>query len=453
MKKSLVLMAMVGVALAGCVADKEFEPSFQQEQAKITFGAPVMYDNNVGSRAVYHGEINSFVYGSAIRSYPRDEQFKIFAVKYSNDSENFPGWNDEGVETALFNKKIAFRDQSLDGWIPQKEEGEGDDPYYYWPSDKKLAYAACSPADLEQGDGWNDETNRTYGAQGLTITNFKVPALAENHFDLLFSKRHVNMTKDMMYGTADKYSGSPIEFQHALSSIHFSLLNESESTDVILQKISLFGIYDTGTFNEDIKDETVTYERKEGVVEPKWTNQSNKVLKASAYIAFDATAKDTDGKDKYNGLPFPANAQYISSLMAEEGNENAGVNHVLLLLPQNLSEEAQLRIDYKVVNGTNTITAHKIVHLNNAPKWNSDTKQSSTTDFITEWKLGTKYTYRLVYSSAAAKADKIYFAPSTDGWIDAGVAVIDLAQAASVTPPSSDPDEDEDETSEEPVTP
>ena len=452
MKKSLVLMAMAGVALAGCVADKEFEPSFQQEQAKITFGAPVMYDNNVGSRAVYHGEINSFVYGSAIRSYPRDERFKIFAVKYSNTLTAFPGWTN--AQPALFNEKIAHRDQSLDGWIPQKGEGEGDDPYYYWPSDMKLAYAACSPADLEQGADWDDKTQRTYGATGLKITNFKVPASAENHFDLLFSKRHVGMTKELMYGTADKYSGSPIEFQHALSSIHFSLLNESESTDVILQKISLFGVYDTGTFNENIYNEFVPYDRSNAqVVSPAWTEQDNIVNENLAYVAFDATQKDDEGKDIYKGLQFPSNAQYISSLMAEEGNEDAGVNHVLLLLPQTLPANAELRIDYKVVNGANTVNAHKKVLLNNALKLDATTNKPSATDKINEWVLGTKYTYRLVYSSAAAKADKIYFAPSTEGWIDAGVAVIDLAGAASVTPPSSDPDEEENKTPGETDTP
>lgn len=448
MKKSLVLMAMAGITMTGCIADKEYEYSLQKEQTKITFGTPLMYDNNVESRAIYHGEINTFTYGSAVRSYPREEEFVIFAVKYP-DNITFPGWEDNDVELALFNGVTAKRDPSLDGWVPLKTGG--DDPYYYWPANKKIAYAACSPADLEQAEDWNYQTNRTYGAEGLTITDFVVPSLSENHFDLLFSKRAMDKTKQDMQGTADKYSGAPIEFQHALSSIHFSLLNESEST-VVLQKISLYGVNSKGTFKENITEENeddgniyLTYNTtSSGNVAPEWTGQSVVVSDELAYIAFDATAKDEDDNELYSGLIFPENAQYISSMMAEEGNENAGINHVLLLLPQTLPYTATLRVDYKVINGNNTTTAHKIVSLNNAPKLDAVTNKPSTDPnlIINEWKLGTKYTYRLVYSSAAAKADKIYFAPQTDSWIDAGVAVIDLAGAASVSP--SDDEENND---------
>ena len=40
--------------------------------------------------------------------------------------------------------------------------------------------------------------------------------------------------------------------------------------------------------------------------------------------------------------------------------------------------------------------------------------------------MGTRYTYRLYYSAESASQDKIYFSPSSEGWKDAGVGVIEL---------------------------
>ena len=51
MKKSLVLMAMAGVALAGCVNDvADVAQNQEQKKVKIAFESPVLY-NNAESRA------------------------------------------------------------------------------------------------------------------------------------------------------------------------------------------------------------------------------------------------------------------------------------------------------------------------------------------------------------------------------------------------------------------
>ena len=418
MRTKLFLAALAGVALASCVTDKEYAPKLD-EQVKVSFTSPAMYNNSTSTRAGYHGEIGNHQYtqGGTIYSYPRAEDFVIYAVKYSGTS-SFSGWDGEGVQSALFNGATAKYDSSLDGWVPMKNAAEGEDPYYYWPSGMKLAYAACSPADLEQGDDWTG--SRTYGAAGLKIENFKIPATADKHFDLLFSKRRKDMTKDLMYSTADKYSGAPIEFQHALSSIHFSLKNDSDSK-IVLRKVSLYGVYDTGTFTEGIDESKgLGYVRVDNDsnninVTPAWTIAQNAstLAKENAYVAFDATAEGN------TGIEFPENARYISEMMSDA----AGKNYVLLVMPQELTNKAVLRIDYDVINGeNNTVQAHKIVALKDAPV-------SESTAKIGSWDIGTKYIYRLVYSKGAAKKDKIYFSPSTDGWKDAGIAEIDLANA------------------------
>lgn len=432
MKKRFLVMAMAGLALVGCVSEDvaDISQSKEEEKAtKITFESPVLYDNENVSRANYHGEIGTISSGSSVRSYPSSEDFIIYAVKY-DASTNYPGWEDDNnnqVEYTLFNEVTVRYDGSLDGWVPTKTSG--DDPYYYWPEGKQLAYAACSPADLEQEDNWD---GRSYSKTGLTLTDFKVPADAANHFDLLFSKRHVDVTKEDMLMTADDYSGAPVVFQHALSSIHFSLANSSESTEIVLRKISLYGINDTGTFTEGIvenitDDNSFEYNRAEnGNVTPTWNIATNatKLSKNDAYVAFDAGSN--------SGLTFPENPQFISDLLLHADNQNAGTNHVLLVLPQTLTENAKLRIDYEVKNGNNTTTAHKVVSLYGAKKWDPVNKQVTEED-INNWEIGTKYTYRLVYSKGAAKKDKIYFSPSSDDWKDAGIAVIDLANAENAT--------------------
>lgn len=412
MRTKHFLAVIAGVALASCVTDKEYVPELQDQQAKITFNSPVMYNSGEDTRAGYYGEIGKHQYsaGGTTYSYPRAESFHIFAKRHTND---FAGWNTDNEESVIHDK-VASYDGTVDGWAPKKDVGVGEDPYYYWPSGKKLTFAAYSPADLEQ----TPAITPTYGPTGLTIANFHVPHLTAKQFDLMFSKRSVNKTRDDMSHSADYYSGVPIEFQHALTSIHFSLKNES-AVPVKLLKISLYGVNDTATFNENIVETPDPSKYVIGDnVNPEWTGHTGSVLDTEPYVAFRATDAYADSDfSNDDGLLFPAEAGYISNLLTLPGNEDAGDNHVLLVLPQTLTDQAKLRIDY-TVNGT---LSYKVVNLKDARQ------KDNSSVAIEEWEIGTSYTYRLVYSAAAASQDKVYFSPTTNGWIDAGVAVIDLA--------------------------
>ena len=399
MRTKHFLAVLAGVTLTSCVTDKGADFIPQNDQTKIRFSSPVMYNNNTGTRAAHYGEIGNHSYGTqSTYSYPRAESFHIYAVKHTND---FSGWENADAK-ALFDDTNVSYDGSLDGWAPKKTSA--DDPYYYWPAGMKLSYAACSPADLEQGEAWTG--SRTYGANGLTITNFKIASDAAKQFDLMFSKRAMNKIKDDMRHDADYYSGSEIEFQHALSSIHFSLKNETSAV-IALKKITLYGISNVATFNENITEASDKYEINDNV-KPTWTNY-NEPSAETSYVAFDAGSK--------TGLIFPIEAQYISNLLTQEANADAGDNHVLLLLPQKLTDAAKLRIDYTI----DSVASFKVVNLKDARH------KDDLTSAINEWEIGTSYTYRLVYSIEAANQDKVYFSPQTNGWKHAGVAVIDLA--------------------------
>lgn len=402
MKTRFFLAALAGVALASCVTDKEYDVSAQNENVKIGFNSPVMYNNN--TRAVYHGEVGNhqYVQGGTIYSYPQEEKFRVYAVQHSG---SFAGWEAENAEEfeGLNGSEVTYNN-SLDGWATATD--------YFWPAGKSVSFAAVSPADLEQGSGWN---GTSYGKDGLTIENFTVPADPNNHFDLMFSKRALNQTASGMNHGASYYSGVPIQFQHALSSIHFSLRNDT-SSEVVLKKISLYGVHDTGTFNENIDESKgLGYERGgNGNVNPKWTIADEATLldEDHAYVAFN-------GMNSGEGVTFPFNAQYITNLIGN--SETMGENHVLLVMPQVLTNDAKLIVDY-TVNGN---AAQKIVSLNAAPTLIKGTEDYSG-EFINEWVMGTRYTYRLYYSAESASQDKIYFAPASDGWKDALTAVIEL---------------------------
>ena len=411
MKKSLVLVAMAGVALAGCVNDVADVAQKEQEKVKIAFEAPVAYNNVNETRAVYHGEVGKHQYteNGTIYTYPREENFVIYAVKHDGD---FAGWTDATAFTGL-NADIAVFDETVGGWAPKDANGQ----YYVWPSEPntKLSFAAYSPADLEQETGWTGTV--TYSDEGLKITNFCVPSDANNHFDLMFSKRVVNKTKADIVNFAGRYSGIPLEFQHALSSIRFSLWNESTST-VTLKKIEIKGVKFKGTFTEGIDENKdgigydkyvrVATETEETVnVNPSW-DVTNDIIQndenVTGYVAFAGE------------LQFPTAPEYIADI----DNPDNPQHDILLVMPQSLTVDATLYVTYNVGG----VDVPKSFALSSANILDSDGKETSNT--LNEWLMGNRYTYRLHYSKEASNADRIYFAPSTDGWKDAGIAVIEL---------------------------
>lgn len=390
MKKNLFFILMAGVALTGCVSNEVSSVSEDNAPKALTFSSPVMYSNST-SRAAYYGEIESHMYGtSTVYTYPREEMFMIYAVQHTGD---FAGWA-AATPHEINNTAISY-DPSVDGWAPKTSEGK----YYYWP-EGKMSFAASSPADLENA------ATRTYGATGLTIENFQIASDASKQYDLLFSTRTVNKTSaDMQHG-AEYYSGLPIQFHHALSSVCFSLKNETEA-EVVLTGIRVYGVYDKGNFAENLTEnaEDYTQYEKGTNVNPAWTVLGELTEESAAYVAFN-------GK-----VTFPVEAQRVASLAAGDVDEDgeADVVNSLLLMPQTLDDKAVVEVHYTVDGNPHS----KVAQLNLGETHNTGIP-------ITEWQIGYRYTYRLVYTSSTAARDKIYFAPSTDAWTLVDVIIVEL---------------------------
>ena len=373
MKKHLFFVALASVALASCVKNEVESPA--QKEMKIGFASPVLY-SNLDTKAEVYGEIGSHKYAGTetVYSYPREEMFKIFAVEHEG---NLVSWND-ATPTAFNGQNIAW-DNSLDAWVPHTDTGG----YYYWPDNAKLSFAAMSPAEL-------DVTGAAvaYDMNGLTVTDFVIADDPADQYDLLYSERAINKTSSNGVDGAGYYSGVPITFKHALSSIHFSLKTDVTSEPVALIGITLKNAKNTGNFTENITDEE-TLTRA-----PYWTPAESSPVKD--YVSFTGNVN------------FPLSPQYVSALAAQDGTDDDDESHALLLMPQVLGNDVVVEVNYKVGDEVKTRT----VQLNQYP----------ANQPVTEWKVGTKYTYRLIYSKDAQIQDIIYFAPSTEGW-EEGTAI------------------------------
>ena len=398
MKKLLLCAVMVGVGLTSCVNEERHAVQNRGEQ-KITFDSPVMYSNE-NTRANVYGEIGSQTENGVTYTYPTAEQFVIYAISHAAD---FSGW-DDGTATAFNGTAIEY-DYMVDGWAPKTV----DDKYYYWESGKKMSFAACSPADLEQAH-WGGVDKRTYGAEGLQILDFAISTDASKQFDLLFSTRSCNQTAADMNHSASYYSGLPVKFQHALSSIRFSIANSSDES-VVLTGITVGGVKYKGDFNENITEDSVDptlYDREAtGNVAPEWTVKSDII--ASEYVAFNGN------------IQFVAEPRYVSQLV-EQAADPANICNQLLLMPQELTDAATVTVHYTVNGNVN----HKTVNLKGLKSSKDVNGEMVETGSINSWEMGKRYTYRLYYSSATADKDKIYFAPSTGEWEDVDVIIVAL---------------------------
>lgn len=377
--------------MSSCVSDQMNSAGEVTGPVKLTFDSPVLTGNS-GTRANFYGEVGNHTYGGSttVYTYPKEEDFTIYAVQHDAD---FAGWA-SATPHEINNTTVRF-DQSVDGWAPKTAANE----YYYWPAGK-MSFAASSPADLELPGA-----TRTYGEKGLTITGFEIQSDAAKHYDLLFSTRTINKTSADMLQGASYYSGIPIQFQHALSSVRFSIKNETDA-DVVLKEIKVYAVKYKGNFAENLVENTSDYSQYDrGTnVDPKWALDSDIIDEANGYVGF------------HGSVDFPISAQYVASLAASDTDE-AGEDeesHQLLLMPQELTDDACVKVTY-TVNGN---LHSKIAKFN---EW----KDLSNND-VDAWQMGTRYTYRLVYSQGTADKDKIYFAPSTDQWVEHEVIVINL---------------------------
>ncbi|MBQ7772928.1 MAG: fimbrillin family protein [Bacteroidales bacterium] len=349
MKKLFLLSAAALMVLASCTKDEVDQTPDQ----KITFSSPVV---SVATKANVPGEIVK---------YPDGEQFKVFAVHHES---TFDTWKDKHI----YMKGVTCTYDNTDkNWQPS--------PSYYWPKVGKLTFAAYSPA---VADG-----TFAYGEGGLTINGYTTPEVSKQ-YDLLYSERTYNRTTSSDSATDEgedqgkDYKGVDIKFNHALSSIVFTVKTSEDYSDgatITLKNITLNNINSHGNFTENVT-EGATYASN-----PTWTS---------------ATPIDYSPIIQTSDKPF---SQIVNSGTAQTIT-NA---HPLLMIPQNLNN-AKVTVVY-------TIKSHTSEPIEQTQEIVLSTVDHDTSkdEVQAEWILGKRYTYVITIA-----LNKIYFDPYVETWKD-----------------------------------
>lgn len=349
MKKLFVMAAAVGVALTGCTSDKADVGYTGDAQQKIEFNAPVLKPTTKATM------------GEIVGNYPQSDNFKVYAVWTAGE---FATW---GAGTQYMNDVECTFDTNT--WTPTPNS-------YYWPKDGKLTFAAYSPSEMT--------ATHAYGATGLTITDYVVAAQSianaddtatPAQYDLMFSDRQFNQTSAHHTASGTPYQGVDLKFRHALSSIKFTVATAAEytGTTVTLKKITLQNIVKKGSFDEGITVETAA------TTAPAWTPT---VSEKQDHVIYWKSAGDA-----LTTAPVALNT--IGGLD-------------LILLPQTISSDAKLVVDWTIKTTGDEINQQMTVDL-----------KTILFDAAATWKPEHRYTYNLQF-----EMDKITFNPIVTPWTD-----------------------------------
>jgi hypothetical protein len=260
--------------------------------------------------------------------------------------------------------KTAY-DADVNGWVALNK--------HYWPKNGKMTFAAYSPSDV------NAESHE-YTATGLKLKGFQVAPDAKNHIDVLYSERSYNKVKGSDDNTNADYNEVDIDFKHALSSIQFTARKRYpfDGTEIKLQKVSVYGVFTKGDFDEKVDETATGYESV-----PTWSNHSSSLDKTLPYIYYNNPAGKVLNDKKW--------------VMNGQDNQT-----VLICLPQPLAESAKAIISYSINPPGNDTPAVNV------------TVEARLDNIVgKEWEPGRRYTYNIVID-----LDEIYFAPEVEAWDD-----------------------------------
>ena len=266
--KNLFFTVFVCACLASCVNESETLLKESKGQ-RLTFGAPVMYNQ---SRAVV-GEIDG-------TTYPAEESFTVFGIEHEGA---FTAWDANNVIT-FFPAAGEVVTKGTDNYWYTEED-------YYLPTEpnRYLSFAAYSPSRAK------DNGTISYGADGLTITGWRMPDTGM--YDLMYSTRTTDVKTDVVN----------IAFLHALSSIHikFAMAEEEGPHSVVVTKVAIKNtdIKNMGTFNDNITNE----EKEEGTAAA-WTDLKATNLPTEYVILnseYNVTTTPTEPDASVDFLPIP----------------------------------------------------------------------------------------------------------------------------------------------------
>lgn len=373
MKKNLLLLSLAGLAIASCTSDENL--SENAGKSRLRFETPLM---STVTKAVT-GEIGGLIY-------PTDEKFDIYGIQYSGD---FKGWatSTDVKDFWTGGSDLTFETAAHIGSSTGVNAAWATTNDYFWVNEPyKLAFAAYSPSDAK-GDA-----TIAYDATGFTFTGFEVKDDVAAQYDLMYSDRQFDCTRNKYENT-----GIPLKFNHALSSIVFAAIEEVEKKTYEITGVQLIGsINNKGTFKQNITETAATPYTETS--EPKWDN---------------CTVVDgIDGKITYT--PVIENGLYT---VTGANDEFTGGKSAILPIPQDVPADAIVKLSYTV----RTDLAGGNVKVDNYTKdipLSEFIVTGTEGDKIEKWEIGYRYVYLINFGGSK----KIFFVPTVNEWKTGGTA-------------------------------
>lgn len=348
MKKFFMFAAMASVALVSCV--KNETATLVADQDEVTFVSPVLAPSVKSVTETVEGAFTS--------------AFKVWGYFTAAEQVAF-------APSALYMNGVNIK---LTDGVWKSSDGK-----YYWPNNGYLTFVGYAPS----------SAIGTYsvGNNGLNITGYTVGEDADE--DLLVSKISYNNTKLNAaedHGTAAYSNGAEIVFEHALSSIQFTVKTTADIVDnnytLVVKKITILNAESKGDFAQ-VLDATSNQMEASEAANDGW---SPKNVPAN-YVAYNNA----------EGLTLTAAAQFTNGAAAQTANKTD-----LILLPQVIGDDVKLEVQYTLKNASMG-TADPIL-------------QTTTVDLnettVLQWLRGKRYTYNLTI-----KLDEITFDPEVSAWV------------------------------------
>ena len=370
MKKTIFLAAIACVALAGCTKNEKIA-----DNGRDVANVPLAF-NPLASPAT------KTVYGEIPAAYNINEQFVAFA-----------GWTEAVYNTTaptdLFPAAgiTCAHDATLYAWKPTT--------VYYWPKTGYLTFEAYSPAVA------STYATHTWAA-GIGFNDFAVPATIATQYDLMISNREFDKKRgdytitDAGHGNAYddeddatyKYNGVNLMFNHILSSIRFLVKTKADystNAQFTLTGLTIDNAYSVGDFAEGVTTAAPAASFARNMA---WSGQETEVNYTVVTGGSQALV--------YNGgtaLPLTNDPDII-------------------LLPQALAHgtnNVTVTVNYTVAqNGGSALPQTAVIKLKDLTE-----SSSGSATAVTEWQLGKRYTYTIVFG-----LEEIYFDPAVADWTD-----------------------------------
>lgn len=387
MKKFFMFAAMASVALVSCVKNEPAMPVAQQDE--ISFELPLVAPAVKANVA----EITESTFTS---------DFKVWGY--------FTAAQQNGTFTAadLYMNGV---DVGLTGGVWKAKSGK-----YYWPSNGYLTFVGYAPADAEVATS-------SVSNDGLKLTEYTVPATADQ--DLLVSKISYDNVKSKGTGednvsndhsTATYSNGAQIVFDHALSSIRFSVrAHESIPLTQVaagtgnpyytltVKSIEVENVKSVGTFDQPLTEtpKNMQVVDAEGTNNG-WSDQDNPV----DYTALTGASVVLTGTRQ-----FVTHDALDSATPADDKTD-------LILLPQPTAGiNIKVVFDYK----SSVMTGAPIEQTLTVPLAQNTAVDPNPSNAIANWYRGIRYTYNLIIN-----LDEITFDPEVTAWVDGDEQVVNV---------------------------